>query len=286
MKPPALAEWFATDYIHGDRFAALADIRFEPGSTVALDAGQILYCATDHTRELFTAIGSRKRPCILITHNSDRIVDASLLASKPACVRHWFAQNAMVDRPDVTAIPIGLERPQVRGGRTRAESFQAAARQTAPVRNLTYLNHSDWTNRRERIPIRWSLAWRDWVTARRYSVPFDQYLAEMALHKSVISPVGNGPDCHRTWEALYLGGIPLVRESPPMTGFGRLFPIALFVRLTTLTRQSVLQEIAKVSSNASDDWQEHLRFSWWAQRIFRMRDQSCAGWSGDFVTLV
>ena len=30
----------------------------------------------------------------------------------------------------------------------------------------------------------------------------------------VLSPHGNGLDCHRTWEALILGCIPVVRTSP------------------------------------------------------------------------
>jgi hypothetical protein len=277
MKPPALAEWFATDYIHGDRFAALADVRFEPGSAIVPDDGRILFSATHHAEELFQAIRNRKRPCILITHNSDDSADAALVALKPGCVRHWFAQNVMVDRPDVTAVPIGLERPQVSGGRTRPECFQAAARQAASIQNLTYLSHSDWTNHRERTPIRWSLSWRNWVTARRQPAPFEQYLAEMARHQSVISPIGHGLDCHRTWEALYLGVIPLVRDSPAMTDFARLFPIALFGRLTTLTRRVVSQEIANVRNNAREDWQERLSFTWWAQQILRMRDQSCDG---------
>ena len=35
----------------------------------------------------------------------------------------------------------------------------------------------------------------------------------MSKCKFVISPPGNGIDCHRTWEALYLGAIPIVRTS-------------------------------------------------------------------------
>jgi hypothetical protein len=35
----------------------------------------------------------------------------------------------------------------------------------------------------------------------------------MIQHKYVISPHGNGLDCHRTWEALALGCIPIVRTS-------------------------------------------------------------------------
>ena len=29
----------------------------------------------------------------------------------------------------------------------------------------------------------------------------------------VISPPGNGPDCHRTWEAIYLGAVPVVLKA-------------------------------------------------------------------------
>jgi hypothetical protein len=279
MPPPALAEWFATGYIHGDRFAALGDIRIEYDSAAipprALDAGRILYCQTDRAGELFKVIRNRKRPCILITHNADRRVTASLWASKPDCVRHWFAQNVTVERPDLTPIPIGLERPAASGGRTRPEAFQSAARQASSMQNLTYLSHSDGTNRWERTPVRWSLCWRDWVTVRSGPAPFEQYLQEMARHRSVISPPGNGLDCHRTWEALYLGVVPLVRDSPAMRNFARLFPIARFDRLSTLTRRRVEEQIARVFDEAGTEWEERLRFSWWERRILRMRDELC-----------
>jgi hypothetical protein len=35
----------------------------------------------------------------------------------------------------------------------------------------------------------------------------------MLNFKYVISPHGNGLDCHRTWEAIFLGCIPIVRTS-------------------------------------------------------------------------
>jgi hypothetical protein len=38
--------------------------------------------------------------------------------------------------------------------------------------------------------------------------------------KYVLSPPGNGPDCHRTWEALYLGATPIVlRDYWPFHGY-------------------------------------------------------------------
>ena len=40
-----------------------------------------------------------------------------------------------------------------------------------------------------------------------------QNYRELILNsKFVISPPGNGPDCHRTWEAIYLGAVPIVLQ--------------------------------------------------------------------------
>ena len=40
-----------------------------------------------------------------------------------------------------------------------------------------------------------------------------EYRKAVAGSKFVLSPPGNGLDCHRTWEALYLGAIPIVKRA-------------------------------------------------------------------------
>lgn len=42
---------------------------------------------------------------------------------------------------------------------------------------------------------------------------FRTYLDDMLHSKFVLSPRGNGLDCHRTWEALLMGAIPIVKSS-------------------------------------------------------------------------
>jgi hypothetical protein len=49
-----------------------------------------------------------------------------------------------------------------------------------------------------------------------------RYYSQIAAHRFVLSPEGNGVDCYRTWEALYLGAIPVVMVSPAMTTFAGL----------------------------------------------------------------
>ena len=36
----------------------------------------------------------------------------------------------------------------------------------------------------------------------------------MIKYRFIISPHGNGLDCHRTWEALALGCYPIIKSSP------------------------------------------------------------------------
>lgn len=53
--------------------------------------------------------------------------------------------------------------------------------------------------------------YKTWATVE----PIDQidtgtFFQKMKQHKFVVCPRGHGPDCYRTWEALYMGCIPIV----------------------------------------------------------------------------
>lgn len=44
-------------------------------------------------------------------------------------------------------------------------------------------------------------------------ISFEEYLTDVGNSKFVVSPKGNGLDCHRTWEAIAFGAIPIVPTS-------------------------------------------------------------------------
>jgi len=46
------------------------------------------------------------------------------------------------------------------------------------------------------------------------NLPGHEYAAEMPKHKFVASPEGNGVDCHRTYEALMAGCVPILEANP------------------------------------------------------------------------
>jgi hypothetical protein len=64
----------------------------------------------------------------------------------------------------------------------------------------------------------------------------------MVQHAFVISPHGNGLDCHRTWEALCLGCIPIVKTS----GIDSLFddlPVWIVCEWTEVTEENMREKI-------------------------------------------
>jgi hypothetical protein len=83
---------------------------------------------------------------------------------------------------------------------------------SAEKKYLLYMNFSAGTNPSARKPAYDYFKDKDFchVTGR---MSVESYLWNVVHAKFVVSPHGNGLDCHRTWEALYLGVIPIVKTS-------------------------------------------------------------------------
>lgn len=79
-------------------------------------------------------------------------------------------------------------------------------------KHLVYNNISANTNRTIRQPII-DIFDRKYFCKKTARLPYEQFLRNMATYKFVISPHGTGLDCYRTWEALMLGCIPIVKRS-------------------------------------------------------------------------
>mmetsp|Transcript_79867 Transcript_79867/g.248998 ORF Transcript_79867/g.248998 Transcript_79867/m.248998 type:complete len:98 (+) Transcript_79867:3-296(+) len=70
----------------------------------------------------------------------------------------------------------------------------------------------------------------------------------MSHYAFLFSPVGNGFDCHRTWEALVLGCIVIAQDNPVVREFtGRSLPIVLAADAASITTADL------------DRWQSALR---------------------------
>lgn len=93
---------------------------------------------------------------------------------------------------------------------------------------------------------------------------FDAYLEDLSRSVFVVSPHGNGLDCHRTWEALLLGCYPIVKRStldPLYEGM----PVVIVNEWSEVT-QEFLQQKHKELRNKT--WpREQLYAPYWFQKV-------------------
>jgi hypothetical protein len=246
-----------------------------PGTHLAVDADERSCALLRGRRSIFVYSHLLESFCervlprldhrfVLISHNSDHGVDARFRAvlDDPRII-HWFAQNALVHHPKLTPLPIGLANAQWPHGDVAA-LVAVAARGPAARRDEIYVNFEVRTNPAVRAPLLQRLAGLPavWHAPSR---PFALYLADMAGCRWVVSPPGNGVDCHRTWEALYLGVTPIVQSSEWGASLHEGLPIIQVPDLGGLN-PTMLSELERALPSDPTTLQR-LKMSYWRERI-------------------
>lgn len=270
---------FSELVIHGDRFAAIADVeinRHADGTMIerglaGLGRGaRIVFVKTDFVPRVFRSVSQipHPHPFVLVTHNSDIPVTKKLFDSAPACVARWYGLNVDHQAPSLVPIPIGMERPGGGGHSADYSKIPQAWHATVNVlRHHTALAcWTDRTNPDERVAARKAFEGRTSVIWREPFRSHVDFLRMCGEFRFVISPPGNGIDCHRTWEAMYMGAIPVVKRSHHTNGFVDL-PLVLVDDWNSLTDDALSHLYARYSERS---WNlEKLFFQYWEDRIRR-----------------
>lgn len=166
------------------------------------------------------------QPSVLVSTFYDlmlqpKTVDAVLNGTN---IRHWFAVQTMATHPHLTAMPLGVKhqmKPILQAGEIRAE------RDILCYGNFSYLRIGKAPDLvRKAVWDHFSA--QPWVTA----TPINKeniagYVSDLGRSKFVLSPPGLGYDCYRTYEAIAMGAIPIVKRQPPITDVGKRLPVLL-----------------------------------------------------------
>ena len=204
-----------------------------------------------------------KKKFILVTHNSDlssgpineiqnNIYNNELLV-------YWYGQN-MIPCEKGICIPIGLENSQYKG----SDGNFCISNKTNEKNNLLYFNFNVNTNllRKE---FRQSLLNNGFCeNNNRY---WNNYILELSTYKFCISPPGNGIDCHRTWESIYVGCIPIVLKTKEnlMYYYFKNLPI-LFVDDYNVITVEFLNEQYEIIKNKNIDI-DSIGLDYWKNKI-------------------
>lgn len=259
-------------YLSGDTFVHMANhvlndkkLLIEPKK---VKKGEVIFVNAQMLHYFFRTIHPLIHfPYILITHNGDTHIDVPFTSYIDKKIIRWYAQNVVTTHSKITPIPIGLENLfYYNHGDTNIFRVLQAVKREKMARILMEFSIS--TNSSVRKPI-FNL-FRDhplvYPLSERLSAP--TYLKLLASHKFVLSPPGNGLDCHRTWEAMYLGTIPIVERSVTTEYFESLGLPMLLVSdwnsVTSFTEDSLDRLYNKIQKSSD---RSALFYEYWEKKI-------------------
>ena len=176
----------------------------------------------------FKDIDKIKFPFILITIDDDIIPIKYKYINNPKVI-HWFTWNKSYNHPKLSTIPIGLNlyrqlKPLVsyleeakRSNKDKWLLLNCNLNTNSSRNELLELAKNKWT---QFVDIIGYQGYADYI--RKITYTHGSYVEPVTKketyqmydnYKFILSPIGGGIDCHRTWEALYVGSIPIVQKT-------------------------------------------------------------------------
>ena len=273
------------NYVTSAGFYDLADVKNSPRRSsnhnldlemyTRIESGDIVHVCTDaltaFATDVLPAIHTSTR-FVLVTGDSDLAVTSSEIADDRR-ISHMFSQNCTVDHPKMTRIPIGMD------FHTHESPTLSKADQNERLRKIA-LEAKPWSKRSPLIfccvsistnPDR-AKALADIPASLVYVVELrleeTAYFKNMASYKYVFSPHGNGIDCHRTWEALALGCVPIVERSGIVDVFESL-PVIVVDKWSDVTEE-LLHGFAKTRGDSTTaESEKKLTMEYWTRMILQ-----------------
>ena len=198
--------------------------------------------------KIFEKLTQFKNKFNLILHNSDDDLNKIKLdlLKKIKNLNKIYSKNCLVEDEKVVPLPIGLANSCWPWGDEKIFQEKLKNKQTNKDK-LVFCNFTLSGGERDKDRTQCFES----VLKNKIEVlekkPFGDYLSDLQQYKYVISPEGNGVDCHRTWEALYFKVIPICKRSVVTEYFSKLFPIYLVDDWDELNLDNLKQEYSKFS---------------------------------------
>lgn len=278
-------------YLSGDFFRSISELIIENNSELnkflaelivieALhDYNLVIFISVDtFTIENREAILRRLQECsaliknkwTLIIHNGDKVPEISYLELISPYFKKIFCVNVIHEVKNIYAIPIGLENLHyLKNGKTeffREFRILNICNNENIKSEIVFSAFNVNTNPKIReqvaIDIQLSRFKKTFV-----SVPAAEYKVRLADAMFSVSPPGNGSDCHRTWESIYLKTIPIVmRNSLPKIFIDKL-PIMVvdsYVELNDISDEELMNRYKHLAArNCSMAYAYY-----WVEKIF------------------
>ncbi len=210
--------WPSHPYITGDAFRSHCDFVFDETNKKfdpkQIKTGDKIFVKTDMLEEFFANChGEISNKYILVSHNADHEVKNYNKYLDDDKIIVWFAQNSNQYHKKLIPIPIGVENRYCAGSKLKVIDKYRLKTKIPKKKYLLYMNFNINNFPKERAYVH-DLFVDESYCKKTLSIPFESFYKDIVRSNFVLCPRGNGLDCHRTWEALYVGAIPIVLSSP------------------------------------------------------------------------
>jgi hypothetical protein len=236
-------------------------------------------------------------PFILVSGDADHAMPYDILTysefqtfiHNPLLI-HWFCQNLLLTHPKMTHLPIGLDYHTLENhiglkhpwgiGISAFEQeslLKQIASNSLPFQKRKLFCYSNFHHSTFGINMRGD---RQEAIARipAHLVFYDDVYSDrthtwkkQSEFAFVLSPRGGGYDCHRTWEAILLGCIPIVKSSPMDPLYNNL-PVLIIDDWSDIHEALLRNTVEEFSARQFQ--MEKLELSYWACEFDKMIQKS------------
>ncbi len=199
------------------------------------DNGNLVHINSDLINDLipernddntFEKLSQFKNPFTLVVHNNDsNFSDRELKYFEIFNCKKIYSKNIITYDNRVIPLPIGIANSCWDWG--NLDIWDKVLQEDIDKDNFIYFNFEiDGGCRDVKRP-------DCYESISKQNIPWQSnrdvytYVRNLKSYKFNISPQGNGVDCHRTWEALYLKTIPIVDRNVTTEHFSKWFPMVL-----------------------------------------------------------
>jgi hypothetical protein len=262
------------DYITGNKFIE------------ACEELDISFAKMDYVLEGFEDIANRLGDQVFVTHQSDNSLQYNLYENRPKNIKAWLSQNCEISPSNnVFGIPIGINNLTPVINKTSKWGKYSSSwghicdfhqdlfimnEKDKSFRNLCYMNFNPSNYLSERTHLYDKMKNMSWVT-NKTSVSHSEFAEDAYHHPFILSPRGNGFDCVRTWESLYLRSIPIIKRCVAMEHFEDL-PILLVDDWDQITESFLINKLDEIKIKNFD--MSKAKMSYWKDllRILKIRN--------------
>ena len=185
----------------------------------------------------------------------------------PNNIKKWYMTNCMTDEPGhLTGVPFGIFNEEAADKIVETPQLEK--------KSWLYANFQTYTL--ERFYLKSQLGARsesqDWITFFNEAKPIEDYFRDISEHRYVMCPDGNGIDCFRTWETIYLGSIPIVKRSRVTEQLSDL-PVLIVDDLFSVTLEMLEEKYEEIL--LKKDNLDKAKLSYWTKIFKESKNENC-----------